>query len=73
MECWKKLPRSGLTKVFGGPGTFFQKGSWPPEAQKIKIKWKKLKIKKSAPFPESPITRAKSFLDDCFGDFFRLL
>ncbi len=19
-------------KVFGGPGTFFQKGSWPPEA-----------------------------------------
>ncbi|MCP5108370.1 MAG: aminotransferase class III-fold pyridoxal phosphate-dependent enzyme, partial [bacterium] len=24
------------TKVFGGPGTFFQKGSWPPEAKVAK-------------------------------------
>ena len=23
---------SNLTKVFGGPGTFFQKGSWSPKA-----------------------------------------
>jgi len=30
MEKYKK--NLAETKVFGGPGTFFQKGSWPPEA-----------------------------------------
>jgi glycosyltransferase involved in cell wall biosynthesis len=32
------------TKVFGGPGTFFQKGSWPPEAHMLKYKTMKIAI-----------------------------
>jgi hypothetical protein len=30
---WEKSINRLLIKVFGGPGTFFQKGSWPPEAK----------------------------------------
>jgi acyl carrier protein len=31
-ETHEKHERGDQSKVFGGPGTFFQKGSWPPEA-----------------------------------------
>jgi hypothetical protein len=33
LKALRKKERTLKSKVFGGPGTFFQKGSWPPEAK----------------------------------------